>query len=135
LKQRAREFGLAFAAVLMIHLGLVARLCLIGSAPPIETFIIFGTAAMFTYLLAIFSIPRLQKTMGPKYWKFLRVVGLNYVACAFALDFLRDPIGVDLLHAVAYMPFAVFVVGGISLRVAEPFVLRHESRAAGQGLG
>ena len=32
LKQHAREFGLAFASALLVHLGLVAVLCLIGRA-------------------------------------------------------------------------------------------------------
>jgi hypothetical protein len=133
LKRHARELGLAFAAVLIIHLSLVLRLCLIGRAPSIGTFIIFGTAAVFTYLIAIFSIARLQRAMGPKYWRFLRVLGLNYVACAFALDFLRNPLGVDMLHAVAYMPFAVFAVGGICLRVAELLVVQGEPPTTAEG--
>lgn len=57
LKNFAREFGLAFAAVLIVHLSLVAKLCLIGSSPPLGTFVIFGIAAAFAYILRIPTKP------------------------------------------------------------------------------
>jgi len=61
-----------------VHLALVTRLCLIGSAPPLTTFVIFGTAAAFAYVLAFFSIPRLQHALGPKCWKALRIIGTRW---------------------------------------------------------
>jgi hypothetical protein len=45
LKQRGREFGLAFAAALLVHLALVSWLCWNWRTPPIDVFIRFGTAA------------------------------------------------------------------------------------------
>src|SRR5215831_5745564 len=51
LKQHGREFGLAFAAALLIHLLLVTWLCLIGEAPALSVFIFFGPAAALTFLL------------------------------------------------------------------------------------
>jgi hypothetical protein len=33
-RQRAREFGLAFASAMIVHLGIVVCLCAIGAAPP-----------------------------------------------------------------------------------------------------
>ena len=71
LKQRAREFGLAFASALLVHLG----------APGISVFILFGIATLWVYFLALFSIRRLQLAVGPKYWWLLRNVGMNYIAC------------------------------------------------------
>src|SRR5271168_2605062 len=65
LKQRTREFGLAFASAHLVHLGLVAWLCMIGAAPDISVFIFFGIAVAWVYLLALFSIPRLQHALGP----------------------------------------------------------------------
>src|SRR5271166_5487339 len=50
LREHARELGLAFAAALLVHLGLVACLCAIGHPPRIRTFVIFGVAAGLTYL-------------------------------------------------------------------------------------
>jgi hypothetical protein len=72
----------------LVHLGLVAWLCLIGAAPGVGTFIFFGIATLWVYLLALFSIGRLQKLLGPTAWWLLRNVGMNYVAYAIAIDFL-----------------------------------------------
>jgi hypothetical protein len=118
LKQRVREFGLAFVSVLLVHLGLVAWLCLIGAAPNVSTFIVFGIAAGWAYLLALFSIGRLHQALGPKYWWLLSNVGMNYVAYAFAVDFLRDPLHGGVKHLVEYLPFAVLAVAGPGLRIA-----------------
>src|SRR5580704_5273813 len=64
LKRRGREFGLAFASAHLVHLGLVAWLTYIGHAPSRGVFLFFGVAVLWTYLLALFSIPRLQKGAG-----------------------------------------------------------------------
>ena len=118
LKRRAREFGLAFASALLVHLALVAWLCLIGSAPGVGTFIFFGIAALWVYLLALFSIGRLQNLMGPHSWWILRNVGMNYVAYAFAIDFLKSPLDGGVRHVIEYLPFAVLAIAGPSLRFA-----------------
>jgi hypothetical protein len=119
LKRFARECGLAFASVLIVHLALVTRLCLIGSAPPLTTFVIFGTAAAFAYMLAFFSIPRVQHALGPQCWKTLRIIGMNYIAFAFALDFLKHPLGGGILHVLEYAPFAALAIAGPCLRLAQ----------------
>ena len=82
-KRHAREFGLAFVSTLLVHLGLVARLCLIGAAPHASTFIFFGAAAVFAYLLAIFSFDAPHRAFGPQYWGLLSKVGMNYLALRF----------------------------------------------------
>jgi hypothetical protein len=89
LQRHGREFGLAFAGVLLVHLGLVMWLCLIGAAPSESTFVFFGIAVVWAYLLALFSIGSMQQLIGAKGWWLLRMVGMNYVAYAFAIDFLR----------------------------------------------
>jgi hypothetical protein len=111
-KRRAREFGLAFASAHLVHLALVAWLTHIGHAPPREVFIFFGVAVLWTYLLALFSVRRLQLALGSKGWWFLRVVGLNYIAYAFASDFLRYPQLGSIKYLVGYVPFAVLSVVG-----------------------
>jgi hypothetical protein len=128
-KRRAREFGLAFASAHLVHLALVAWLTHIGAAPPLGTFVIFGVAVLWTYLLALFSIGRLQQTLGSWGWWTLRVVGLNYIAYAFALDFLRYPQFGSFKYLVGYLPFAVLSVFGPLLRLAA-FVQRAASRGA-----
>jgi hypothetical protein len=47
LREHARDLGLAFAAALLVHLGLVACLCVIGPTPGVESFVIFGVAAFW----------------------------------------------------------------------------------------
>jgi hypothetical protein len=118
LKRRARDFGLAFSSALLVHLGLVAWLCLIGAAPGVGTFVFFGIAVAWVYLLALFSIDGLRQALRPKSWWLLRVVGMNYVAYAFAVDFLKNPLHGGVRHVVEYLPFAVLAVAGPVLRLA-----------------
>ena len=118
LKRRGREFGLAFASAHLVHLGLVAWLTYIGAAPSRGVFLFFGIAILWTYLLALFSIGRLQQTLGSWGWWTLRVVGLNYIAYAFALDFLRYPQFGSFKYSVGYLPFAALSVVGPLLCLA-----------------
>jgi len=118
LKQRAREFGLAFAAAHLVHMGLVGWLCWIGAAPGAMTFVVFGIALIFTYMLALFSIGNLQGALGPRAWWFLRVVGMNYIAYAFFVDFMRTPLQGGIRHVVVYLPFVTLAIAGPLLRLA-----------------
>jgi hypothetical protein len=118
LKRHLRKFGLAFASAHLIHIALVAWLVWIGAAPALGTFVFFGIALLWVYLLALFSIESLQRMIGPKVWWLLRAIGLNYIAYAFAKDFLRvSPID-SFKHLVEYLPFAVLSVLGPTLCLA-----------------
>ncbi len=128
LRQHAREFGLAFAAALAVHLGLVASLYVIGDPPPVRTLFVFGIAALCVYGLALGSIGRLRQALGARAWSFLRFAGMNYVAAAFILDFLRDPFEAGLLHALMYWPFAALALVGPALRVVAAFHALRESK-------
>jgi hypothetical protein len=119
LKQHGREFGLAFAAALLIHLCLVAWLCWIGAAPQIGVFIVFGTAAAFTFLLALFSFGNLHAVLGPRWWWLLRIVGMNFILYAFLKDFMHGPLhGVGIKHVVEYLPFTTMAAAAPLLRIA-----------------
>lgn len=117
-QRHARELGLAFAATELVHLGLVAWLCLIGHAPSMRTFVFFGTAVLWVCLLTLFSIVSLRRMLGVAGWWLLRIIGMNYLAYAFAVDFLRDPLAGGLRHAVLYWPFAALAIVGPGLRLA-----------------
>jgi hypothetical protein len=117
-KRRAREFGLSFASAHLVHLALVAWLIYIGHAPPREVFVFFGVAVLWTYLLALFSIARLQHALGSWGWWLLRLVALNYIAYAFAVDFSRYPQLGSVKYLVGYAPFAVLSVVGPLLCLA-----------------
>ena len=118
IKRHARGFGLAFASALLVHLALVAWLTYIGAAPPLEVFVVFGIAVLWTYLLALSSIARLQQKLGPNGWWLLRVVGLNYIAYAFAFDFLKYPQFSHIKYLLGYLPFAILSVVGPLLCLA-----------------
>jgi hypothetical protein len=112
LRQRAREFGLAFASAHLLHIALVGWLVHIGAAPPFGTFFFFGIAVMWTYLIALFSIPRLQQMLGSTGWWLLRAFGLNYIAYAFAADFVKSAQFGSVKYLVGYLPFAVLSIIG-----------------------
>jgi hypothetical protein len=114
LKRHAREFGLAFASAHVVHLALVGWLTYIGYAPGLRSFVFFGIAALWTYLLLLFSLSRLQQWVGQRVWWWLRMVGLNYIILAFAKDFMAVPPRMDLGYVLYYLPFlALCVVGPV----------------------
>jgi hypothetical protein len=129
LKEHARDLGLAFAAAISVHLSFVAYLCLIGHAPGTKTFIIFGTAAAFAYLLALLSIGRVRRALPARFWPPIRFVAMNYIALAFLLDFKRFPVS-DLRENLAYLPFAALAVIGPALRFVA-WLHNHLSRRLG----
>jgi hypothetical protein len=117
LREHARDFGLAFAAAVLVHLGLVVCLCVIGHAPSVGTFLIFGVAAGFTYLLALLSVQRVRQALPQKLWLPIRAVAMNYIALTFLIHFHRPHL-TDLSSAVQYSPFAALAIVGPMLRLA-----------------
>ncbi len=117
LRKHARNLGLAFAAALLVHLGFVARLCAVGHPPPAQVFVVFGTAAISTFFLALLSIGGVRQTMPPALWPFLRTVAMNYIAFAFLIDFAKFPLN-NLRGAALYLPFAALSTVGPLLRLA-----------------
>jgi hypothetical protein len=115
LREHSRDFGLAFATAISVHLSFVAYLCLAGHAPSTKTFIIFGIAAGFTYLLALLSIGRVRQALPPTFWPPIRIVAMNYIAFAFLLDFKRLHFN-DLREGLTYLPFATLAIVGPALR-------------------
>ena len=75
LRNNSRNFGLAFAAALNVHLGLVACLCATGNVPDARTFIVFGAAAAFVYALALLSIPRVRSALPDRVWPLISGAG------------------------------------------------------------
>jgi hypothetical protein len=135
IKRRGREFGLAFAAAQLVHAGLVAWLCVIGAAPDVATFVIFGTALAFLYLLALFSVDRIRQRFGTSAWWLLRVVGMNYIALAFTLDFRHGHPLTRVGDLIAYGPFLALSVAGLMLNLVSlilPVPWRSVLRGAGK---
>jgi hypothetical protein len=113
LRRHGRDFGLAFAAAHLMHIGLVVWLCWIGGTPGMGVFVFFVPPAVVVYLLVLFSIPTLQQRLGRTLWTVLRTVGMTYIAYAFAADFvLSAPYGGGTTHVLMYAPFAILSVAG-----------------------
>ena len=125
LARRGRELGLAFAAAQLVHLGLVVWLYWITGRPPLSgwLFVFFAVGIGWTYLLAALSIEALSEALGPRRWRLLRVLGLNYILLAFARDFVLPAMHAGVAHQevwrlVGYGPFAVMCVTAPLLRFA-----------------
>jgi hypothetical protein len=119
LARHGREFGLAFAAAQLVHVGLIL---LSGSGGGMA---FFWVGIAFTYLLALFSLPWLRDAMGPRAWRICLAIALNYIALVFAADFIEGPLksGGIANYPLSYLPFALLLILGAGLRVAA-FVYR-----------
>ncbi|HXZ17782.1 MAG TPA: hypothetical protein VEH77_17795 [Roseiarcus sp.] len=117
-RKRAREFGLAFTSVILVHLGLVASLCATGRTPPLGVFIVFGTAAACTGLLALLSIPRVRKLLPDPLWPPVRFLATTYILLAFLQDFRQLSPSSSPRHLIAYAPFAALAVACLLLKLA-----------------
>jgi hypothetical protein len=117
--RRGRELGLAFAAAMLPHAGLIAWLYYISPHPPLPTHsaVFFGGALFLAYLLALFSIPRLFASLPRPAWVALRTVGMEYIALAFLLDFLQNPFEHGLVNLMAYLPFIALAGAALLLRI------------------
>jgi len=119
LARRGRDLGLAFASAQAVHVGLV--LWLFYRAPGSNGgMVFFWVGILCTYLLALISLPRIHDTLGPRLWLTLRTVAMEYIALAFAADFILGPLQANGFrkYPLTYLPFALLLVGGAGLRVA-----------------
>jgi len=136
LARRGRDLGLAFAAAHLVHFGLVVWLYHISARPPVGTSsaIYFGIALLFTYLIALFSIPSLFAKLPPRIWRLLVTVGMEYIALAFLRDFLQNPFHHGLVNLLAYLPFIALAFTALALRLcayAKRYVASHAGIAGG----
>lgn len=127
----ARDFGLAFAAAHLVHVGLVVWLYRIAEHPPGRgSLLFFGIAVFFTYLLALLSFRSFAGRLPPRAVFVIRTVGVEYIALAFLRDFIAPPFTATLTYAVAYGLFLALIALGYALRIVA-LVRRHaESRPA-----
>ena len=130
-KRHARDFGLAFAAAMLVHAALIAWLCWIDAAPASGVFLFFGPPLAFIYILALASLPRLRQMLGHIGWRVLQVVGMSWVAYAFATDFLGEPLHGGARYLVGYLPFAAMsIIGPVLYAVSLLPPLRRLRRAS-----
>ncbi len=118
LARRGRELGLAFASAQLIHVALVLWLFYVTTGP--GEMILFWIGVLCTYLLALFSLPRLHDLLEPRLWRTFRAIALEYIALAFAADFILAPLQAAGFgkYPLTYLPFALMLIAGAGLRVA-----------------
>ena len=111
LLRRRRQLGVALAALMTTHLGLIAYR--FGSQPELEypliNTIVGGTAYLLLYLMLITSFDGPTRALGPKRWKLLHRTGLVVAAVIFGLPR-------SLEHAATWdylkfgIPFAIALI-------------------------
>jgi hypothetical protein len=119
LARHGREFGLAFASALLVHLALVLWLYFIV-ADQRTPMLFFWAGVLCTYALALFSLPRLRDALGPRLWRIAMELALQYIMLVFADDFIAEPLragGADK-YPLSYVPFVLMLIGGVGLRLA-----------------
>jgi len=119
LAQRGRDFGLAFASAHLVHLGIVAFILYRSPTPfPRAPLVFFSIGVFWTYLLALLSIRGLSAMLGPRSWRIVRTIGVEYISFAFLVDFAKNSFPGGVLHLLAYLPFLALAVAGPLLRLA-----------------
>jgi hypothetical protein len=119
LARHGRDFGLAFAAALFVHVGLVLWLFYVA-ANQRTLMLFFWAGVLATCALSLFSLRRLRDWLGLRLWRMLSEIAMHYIAIVFAVDFIVEPLkasGVDA-YPLTYWPFAVMLLGGALLRLA-----------------
>jgi hypothetical protein len=136
LARHGRDIGLAFGASQLVHVGLV--LWLIYLAPgPRGGMVFFWVGILCVYLLALFSLPSLRIALGTRFWQTFCTAALEYIALAFATDFILLPLnGLGSNAQTGFsnyplhdVPFATMLVAGLTLRLAS-FSRRHDEGRA-----
>jgi hypothetical protein len=120
--RNARGFGLAFAAALQVHIGLVIWLGVVIGQIPLQgaVLLFFVVALLCTYLLALLSFGIGKRSAG-RLWRPALFVGTTYILIAFGRDFLLGALAYKTqtwLYAAEYMPFALLCLIAIPLRLA-----------------
>lgn len=114
LLRNRRLVGVAFAAVMTVHLGLIALR--FGTQPgleyPLSSLIVGATVYAVFYGMLITSFDAPKKAMSLKSWKILHRTGLVWAGVIFAL-----PRSLDDLANPDYLKFGIPFATAIAIRV------------------
>jgi hypothetical protein len=119
LARSAREFGLAFASAMLVHVALVIWLAWISPPEPFLDTVMpfFAIGVIWTCLLAISSIDHVSQKFDPDLLRVFRTIGMEYIALTFFTDFVILPEH-PLQHPMLYAPFWAMLGLGPLLRLA-----------------
>ncbi len=109
-----RLVGVAFAAAMTVHLGLLAYR--FGSQPeltyPLFSLLFGGTAYLLFYLMLVTSFDTPKRALGPRKWKLLHRTGLVWAALIFGL-----PRSVEALSDPDYLKFGIPFALALAIRI------------------
>jgi hypothetical protein len=130
----ARSSGLAFAAALQVHIGLVVWLGVVTHRIPLQGGVLwlFLVALIVADLLALLSVGIGIRRLG-RLWRPLLLLGTTYILIAFGRDFVLgalDATARSWLKAAEYVPFALLSLIAIPLRLAALHRQRANLRSA-----
>jgi hypothetical protein len=119
LARHRREFGLAFATALLVHLTLVAWLFRVSDRQPLSDLwiVYFVIGAVMTYALALGSVRLLRDLVKTNYWRVFTTVAMEYIAFLFFRDFVLLPLQEGVGLPLRYLPFAILITLGVLLRL------------------
>ncbi len=119
LARRGRDFGLAFAAAHSVHVALVVWLLSRSPDPfPRLSLIVFSIGVFWVYLLALLSLrSELSARLGARRWKLVRMIGVEYIAFAYAFEFGGRILAGNRTNALHYLPLFAVAVAGPLLRI------------------
>jgi hypothetical protein len=117
-----RALGLAFAAALQVHIGLVVWLGIATGQIPLQggLLLFFLVGQFCTCLLALLSFGIGIRRLG-RLWRPVLFLATTYILIAFGRDFVLgalDSKARQWLYAVEYLPFALLSLIAIPLRLA-----------------
>ena len=122
LARKARPFGLAFAAALQFHIGLVVWLGVAIGQIPLQGGLLwfFLVALILADLLVLLSFGIGIRHLG-RLWRPLLFLGTTYILIAFGRDFVLGALDRKTQHwlyTLEYVPFALLSLIAIPLRLA-----------------
>ena len=134
LARRARALGLAFAAAIQVHIGLVVWLGVVIGQIPLQggALWFFLIALFFTYALVLVSFGIGMRNLG-RLWRPLLLLATTYILIAFGRDFVLGALDRKTQHwlyAAEYVPFALLTLIAIPLRLAALLRQRFALRSA-----
>jgi hypothetical protein len=119
LARHGRDFGLAYAAAHLVHIGLVVHIITLSGRLTLNSIMpFFAIGVAWTYLLALSSIKSISELLPPAFWRIVRNVGLEYLALVFLADLVLRRIETYDRHPLLYLPFSILLIVGTVLRQA-----------------
>lgn len=122
-----RSFGIAFAAVFTVHLGLIAyRFWTVpGLEYPLSSAVVGGTAYLLAYAMLVTSFDGPARAIGPKAWRMLHKTGVYFIGAIFLFTLLPEP-GQPIV-TTERLWFVILTSAAIIIRLTAYFAMKTDA--------